>query len=70
MIAVRLPKDLEAELEKVAKETHRSKSYYIRRALQKYLEDREDYLAALAIVKENNPKIPFEKIRKDFDLDD
>lgn len=70
MLAVRLPKDLEAQLEKVANETHRSKSYYIRKALSQFLEDREDYLLTVARLEENNPKIPFDNIRKELGLDD
>ena len=61
MLAVRLPKELEAKLEKVSNETHRSKSYYIRTALEQYLEDREDYLLAVARLEENNPRIPYDR---------
>lgn len=70
MLAVRLPKELEAKLEKVANETHRSKSYYIRTALEQYLEDREDYLLAVARLEENNPRIPYELVRKELGLED
>lgn len=70
MIAVRLPKELEAQLDKVASETHRSKSYYIRKALEQFLDDREDYLLAVARLEESNPRIPYEKIRKELGLDD
>ncbi len=70
MIAVRLPKELETQLERVAHETHRSKSYYIRKALEQFLEDREDYLLAVARLEEKNPHISYEKIRKDLGLDD
>lgn len=70
MIAVRLPKELETQLERVAHETNRSKSYYIRKALEQYLEDREDYLLAVARLEENNPRIPYEKMRKELELED
>ena len=70
MIAVRLPKELEAQLERVASETHRSKSYYIRKALEHFLEDREDYLLAIARLEEKNLRIPYKKIRKDLGLAD
>ena len=70
MIAVRLPQELEMKLEKVSEETHRSKSYYIRKALENFLEDREDYLLAIARLEENNPRMPYEKIRKELGLDD
>jgi RHH-type transcriptional regulator, rel operon repressor / antitoxin RelB len=70
MIAVRLPKELEAQLERVAKETHRPKSFYIRKALEQFLEDREDYLLAIARLEEKNPRIPYEQVRKELGLDD
>ena len=70
MIAVRLPEELEAKLEQVAHETHRSKSYYIRKALEQFLEDREDYLLAVARLEEKNPRVSYEKMRKDLGLDD
>lgn len=70
MIAVRLPKELEKQLERVAKKTHRSKSYYIRKALEQFLEDREDYLLAIARLEENNPRIPLDEALKEIGLDD
>ncbi len=48
MLAVRLSEDLEKRLDQLSKETHRSKSYYVKRALEEFLQDREDYLLALA----------------------
>lgn len=47
--AVRLPEALEKRLEAFAAKTHRSKSYYLRRALEEFLEDQEDYYLALAV---------------------
>lgn len=48
MLAVRLPESLEKRLDQLSKETHRSKSYYVKQALEEFLQDREDYLIALA----------------------
>jgi RHH-type transcriptional regulator, rel operon repressor / antitoxin RelB len=46
MIAVRLPKDLEERLERLAKETGRTKTYYVREAILEHLAELEDiYLA-------------------------
>ncbi|MGK2940886.1 MAG: type II toxin-antitoxin system RelB family antitoxin [Immundisolibacter sp.] len=46
MLAVRLPPDIEARLDALAKATGRSKSHYVREALLEYLDDLEDiYLA-------------------------
>jgi RHH-type rel operon transcriptional repressor/antitoxin RelB len=70
MVAVRLPKELNERLERVANETHRSKSYYIRKALEQYLEDKEDYLLAVARLEENNPRISLDEALKKLDLED
>jgi RHH-type transcriptional regulator, rel operon repressor / antitoxin RelB len=46
MLAIRLPPELEARLEKLAKATGRSKTYYAREAIEEHLADLEDiYLA-------------------------
>ena len=46
MIAIRLPKDLEARLDRLAKETGRTKTYYVREAITEHLSELEDmYLA-------------------------
>ena len=48
MLSVRVPKDIEEKLEKIAKETERSKSYFVNKALKRYFEDLEDYIEAHA----------------------
>ncbi|EJT06585.1 DUF6290 family protein [Rhizobium sp. CCGE 510] len=46
MLALRLPPDIEARLEELAKRTGRSKSFYARQAIIEHLDDLEDiYLA-------------------------
>ena len=46
MLAIRLPPEIEARLEKLAKATGRSKTYYAREAIEEHLADLEDiYLA-------------------------
>ena len=70
LVAVRLPDELENKLEHLSQETGRSKSYYMKKALEKYLEDREDYLLAIARLEESNPRIPYSKMRKELGLDD
>lgn len=70
ILAVRLPNYLEDKLENLSKETNRSKSFYIKKALEQFLEDREDYLLAVARLEENNLRIAYEKVRKELGLDD
>ncbi|RMD59304.1 ribbon-helix-helix protein, CopG family [Candidatus Parcubacteria bacterium] len=46
MLAIRLPEEIEARLTALAKQTGRTKTYYAREAILRYLEDLEDvYLA-------------------------
>jgi RHH-type transcriptional regulator, rel operon repressor / antitoxin RelB len=46
MLAVELPKEIEARLERLATETGRSKADYVREAILEHLDDLEDiYLA-------------------------
>jgi RHH-type rel operon transcriptional repressor/antitoxin RelB len=42
MLAIRLPQDIEARLDNLAKRTGRSKSFYAREAILEYLGDLED----------------------------
>lgn len=46
MLAIRLPQSIEKRLEKLARRTGRTKTYYVREAILEHLEDLEDlYLA-------------------------
>jgi RHH-type transcriptional regulator, rel operon repressor / antitoxin RelB len=46
MLAIRLPEEIENRLNALAKETGRSKSFYVREAILEHLDDLEDlYLA-------------------------
>jgi len=69
MIAVRIEKELEDRLTELARKTGRTKSYYIREALNQFLEDREDYLLGLAVLEQNEEYLPIAKVRKELGLD-
>lgn len=46
MLAIRLPEEIEQRLAELAKETGRTKTFYAREAILRYLDDLEDvYLA-------------------------
>lgn len=50
MLAIRLPQSIEKRLEKLARRTGRTKTYYVREAIVEHLEDLEDrYLAERAL---------------------
>ena len=46
MLGVRLDKNTELRLNNLAKSTHRTKSYYVKAALNEYLDDLEDIAIA------------------------
>jgi RHH-type rel operon transcriptional repressor/antitoxin RelB len=70
MISVRLPESVERRLASLAEKTGRSKSYYVRLAIEEFLEDREDYLLAVSVLEKNNPRVPLEDLVRDLGLDD
>lgn len=46
MLAIRLPESIEKRLEKLARRTGRTKSFYVREAILEHLDDLEDLYAA------------------------
>jgi RHH-type rel operon transcriptional repressor/antitoxin RelB len=71
-LAVRLPKELADELDELARETGRSKSYYARQAIIGFLEDRADYLRAMAVLEreKGQPNLTLEQVKRELGLDD
>lgn len=52
MLAIRLPPDLEARLDALAKATGRTKTFYVREAILEHLDDLEDlYLAEQRLIE-------------------
>ncbi len=66
MIAVRLPKEIEARLDTLAEKTGRTKTFYVREAILEHLEDLEElYLAKKTLDEIDSGKqktIPIEEI--------
>jgi RHH-type transcriptional regulator, rel operon repressor / antitoxin RelB len=74
MLAIRLPQSIEKRLEKLARRTGRTKSYYVREAILQHLEDLEDiYLAERVLERIRNGEertIPLEDVMKNYGLED
>lgn len=70
MLGVRLDKETEERLENLCQKTGHTKSYYAKKAIKQFIEDREDYLLAVARLEENNPRISFDEVRKELGLND
>ncbi len=62
MLAIRLPRDIEDRLEKLARETGRTKTYYAREAILEYLADLEDHHLAASRLARNRKGIPPKKV--------
>jgi len=69
MLAVRLDPQMEKELEQLATASGRSKSYYVKEALAAYLEDRADYLLALAALEREEPRRSLADVRRELGLE-
>lgn len=70
MLGVRLEPEIEERLERLAKKTGRTKSYYAKEAIRQYIEDREDSLLADRILSRNEPTFTLEEVRRELGLDD
>lgn len=68
--SVRLPEQLESRLVHLAEQTGRSKSYYVTKAIQNFLEDQEDYLLAISRLEERNPRISLEELEDRLGLEE
>ena len=66
MLAVRISKELEARLERLATHADRSKSYCVKKALEKYLEAEEERIvgekAYEAYLKSDKNTTSFEEV--------
>jgi RHH-type rel operon transcriptional repressor/antitoxin RelB len=73
MLAIRLPAAIEKRLEKLAKRTGRTKTFYAREAILQHLEDLEHvYMAESALERIRNGEehtIPLEDVMKRHGMD-
>jgi RHH-type rel operon transcriptional repressor/antitoxin RelB len=67
-LGIRLDLELEKRLERLAKETGRTKSYYAKLAIRQYLEDREDYLLGIAALERKEPRVSLEELERELGL--
>lgn len=73
MLAIRLPEDIERRLEKLAKATGRTKTFYAREAILEHLENLEDiYLAERrleALRAGRSQALTLEEVERELGLD-
>ncbi len=56
-VSLRLPKDVHEQLEEIAIDTDRSKSYLIKKAIERYLDEHADYQIALDRLNDKDDEI-------------
>ena len=68
-ISIRVPDELAAKLSEIAKETERSKSFLIKKALEAYLAELADFQVAYDRLHDaTDPVISIESMRKEIEL--
>ena len=68
-MAVRLDQVIEYKLVRLAHETGRSKSYYVKQAIENILDKREDYLLALAAIERDETRKSLAEVRMELGLE-
>jgi predicted DNA-binding protein len=69
MLAIRLDKEIEQELDLLAKRRGSNRSAVVREAILRYLEDDEDWEMAKQAQSRMKSSKSLEQLRKDFGLD-
>ena len=69
MLAIRLDKELEQELDLLAKTRGSTRSAVVREAIIQYLEDNEDILLAKQSLSKMGSTKSLKQLRKELDLD-
>ena len=73
MLAIRLPDSIEKRLAKLAKRTGRTKTFYAREAILRYIEDLEDVYDAERVLERirsgKEKTIPLEDVMKRYGME-
>lgn len=64
-VTAKLPDDLFEKLEKLGEIVDRNKSYLVRKALEAFLDEREDYFIALHRLEQKNPRVSLAELDKE-----
>ena len=68
MLAIRLPEEIEKRLERLARKTGRTKTFYAREAILDHLEDLEDAYLAAGRLKRTAKRWTQEELEREIDL--
>jgi len=70
MLALRLPDEIEKRLIKLAKRTGRTKSYYAKEAIVRFLEEMEDSYISVQRLENPGKRVSMKDAEKELDLED
>lgn len=68
MLAIRLQPDLEERLAALARKTGRTKTFYVREAIEQHLEDLEDYYLAVDALKDRGRSYSPDEAKRELGL--
>lgn len=69
MLAIRIPSDIENRLQSLAHKTGRTKTYYAKEAIMRFIEDMEDEYLALSRLEKPSKRWTLEELEKGIDLE-
>ena len=69
MLAIRISHDIESRLQQLAQKTGRTKTYYAREALLRFLEDMEDEYLALSRLETLTKRWTLDELEQGVDLE-
>ena len=69
MLAIRISQDIENRLQQLAQKTGRTKTYYAKEAILRYIEDMEDEYLALSRLETPAATWTLEELEKGIDLE-
>lgn len=70
MLSIRLPKDIEKRLDKIAKATGRTKTFYVREAIIEHLDDLEDFYITHQRLKRRGKQFSISDVERGLDLEE
>lgn len=69
MLAIRLPQEIEDRLAELASKTGRTKTYYAREAILRYLDDLEDTYLALDRIEHPAKRWTLDEVERELELE-
>lgn len=67
--SIRLPDEIDHRLDELARITHRTKSFYIRQAIERHLEDLEDlYIAVERVNRPDRKLLSTEEVKNELGI--